>query len=164
MTTETGVTETHTIAEAKNILRNKIKDGFICPCCNQPAKMYRRKLTSSMAYALVLILRHHNVHPGWVHMEDLLKGLNIPASVRGDAPKLRFWGLIEPKTGEKEDGNPNNGYYRITEEGIAFAKGRAKAHSHIWLYNNKAFGIPADAELIDIYSALNNKFRYSEIL
>jgi hypothetical protein len=168
MTTETGVQPHHTITEAKEILRPKLMDGFICPCCNQPAKMYKRKLSSAMAFALILLYQDSKMRQaqlgGWVHLENFFKSLDCSPSIRGDAPKLRFWGFIESKGGETEDSNPNNGYYRITEAGIAFVKGETVATSHMYLYNNRPFGVPITATQINIHKALDNKFNYKELM
>lgn len=167
MTTDTGVQPTDTIAKAKEILRPKLKEGFICPCCNQPAKLYRRPLTSSMAYAIILMYHRTNnkLWMEWIHVEDMLKALNIPSSVRGDFPKLRFWGLIEAKSGEREDSNPNNGYYKITEAGRLFLENKATVDSHVWLYNNKAFEVnDKTIKQITIVQALKNKFNYENLM
>jgi len=94
--------------------------GVICPCCDQFAKKYKRKFNSTMARALIIIYRAGR---DWVHLEELFKNTpKIPSSIRSNASILRWWQMIRRKEGEKDDGNPNNGFYKITDLGIAFVE------------------------------------------
>ena len=157
------IDETNTIAQARDHIRPLLKKGTTCPCCSQPVKMYSRPITASMAYGLILIFNTHKQE--WVHLESFFKSItSISPSIRADIPKLRFWFLIEPKEGEKTDGNPNNGYYRLTDKGKAFVEGTTLTNSHVNLYNNQFYGIPKNARQIDIRDALKTKFIYSEII
>jgi hypothetical protein len=141
-----------------SLFNDRVK-GTRCPMCNSFLKLYKRKLTSSMAYALILFYRSGN--QDWIHAENYFKGLdNIPYSIRGDFPKLRFWGLIEKKSGEKDDKNPDNGYYRISDSGIAFVKYKVKVPVHALIYKNVVEDF--SSELMDIKQALGKKFRYDE--
>lgn len=154
-----------TIKEARDKMRPNLRIGCVCPACGQTVKMYARPLTSSMAYALILLFNNQPPFPHYVHLEDLFKPMDIPSSIRADVPKLRFWNLIEPEAKCKaEDGNPNNGMYRITDLGRAFVENRIQVVSHVNLYNNRMFGYPEHSKQIGIIEALKNKFNYSEII
>lgn len=157
-----------TIKEAKDAMRPLLRKGCTCPVCGQGVKLYARPLTSAMAAGLILLFKaeRDGAKPGdWIHLENFFKSQQgLPASIRGDVPKLRFWGLIEPMPGKREDGNPSNGYYRITGAGMRFAEGRETVMSHIQLYNNKAYGYPAHAKPITIEQALKNKFNFLELM
>lgn len=152
-----------TIEAAKQFLKENWHDakGAECPCCAQTVKIYSRPITSGMAYALILL--HNHTNGEWTHLETLFDEKGNSRTARGDAPKLRFWGLIEAKDGKKEDdGNPNNGYYRITEKGKQFVLGHISVPSHVFIYNNKMYG-QADTET-DIKKALGFTFNYNKLM
>jgi hypothetical protein len=156
------VTENNTIAEGKSYLRQNWTKGVPCPCCKQFVKLYPRKLTSAMAYALILIYRHHQTEGSFgafFHVENHFKLLDIPSSIRGDFPKLRYWGLIEQQI-------INNAvipaYYRITALGIQFVKEVASVSKISLLYNNTFYGF--EGPEITIKDALKDKFNYSELM
>lgn len=155
-----------TLAEAKKFLGDNLTKGVKCPCCSRHTQIYSRKITSSMAYGLIELYKLHKLGGEfmWTHIENSFKILNLPSSVRGDVPKLRFWGLIEPRTEESEDGNPNSGFYRLTSAGIAFAENELKIESKILIYNNEMYGYAKDSELISIKQALKDKFNYNQLM
>jgi hypothetical protein len=154
-----------TISEAKSQLRQSLHAGAVCPCCNQFVKMYKRKITSSMAYGLILIYKESiGRKDPYFHIENYFKTLDIPSSVRGDVPKLRFWGFIQPHEGELTDGNKNNGLYKITSLGTLFALGEITAQSHVQIYNNKMYGYAPESKNITIFDALTDKFNYQELM
>jgi len=151
-----------TLREAKTKLRENLMKGDTCPCCNQPAKMYIRGITSSMAYGLILMAQHSE---DYIHIEDFFKGaVGVPSSIRGDIPKLRFWGLIEPKIEPADDGNPNDGSYRVTDLGRNFVNKKINVMDKVKLYNNKFFGFADNAKMISISDAMKNKFNYEEVV
>lgn len=145
-----------TLAEARRQVEHGRADGVTCPCCGQFAKTYRRKLNSSMAYALLVIARRTD---DWFHLFDFLAKQRVKAS---DAPSLRHWGLIEEKGEGKDDGNPRAGFYRVTELGRAFAGGRASVPRHMLIYNDQLLGF--SEERIAIREALGDRFDYDELM
>lgn len=146
--------------KVRSYLRENFKDGSKCPACGQQVKLYPRKITSAMAYGLILLAQSDNY--GFFHIEDYLKTQNCPSSIRGDIPKLRHFGLIEKQEGVKEDGNKRNGLYRVTERGRMFVKKQTTVQSHVNLYNNTVCGF--SETYIDIEDALTKKFNYSELM
>ena len=155
-----------TLEQAKELLRSKFHEGTECPCCSQYVKMYKRTITSSMAYALILIYRYFETKPTeeYVHLTNYLNTLNIPGAVRntGDISKLRYWGLIEEKPEQREDGSKRAGYWKITEFGRQFVRGEVGVKSHVKIYNSKSLGLVG--EPIDIYQALTTKFDYKTLM
>lgn len=150
--------------EAKKLLRDNWEEGINCPCCNQYVKLYKRKLNSSMAYGLIVITQKRNGinTSDWFNMEDYFKDLPVPATLRGDMPKLRHWGLLEKKPGHKEDGNKSVGLYRLTSAGKNFVDGLTTVSEKAKLYNQKFYGF--DGDQINIKQALGNKFNYNELM
>ena len=152
------------LKQAKQQVQDNLEKGDHCPCCGQFAKLYKRKLNSAMVAALVLINKYFKENPDaeWLHVENYLKSLNIPAAVRGDFPKLRHWGLLEAKTGIREDGSKRVGLYKVTLRGQAFLSGILKVPSRVHLYNQEVLGF--SGKEIRVEKALGNKFRYSELM
>lgn len=140
-----------TIEEAKEYLRESVGEGIAvqCPCCTQNVKLYQRKITSSMGYAMIML----RSELGFVHMEDFLKKKNCPSSIRGDVSKLRFWGLLEPG---------DTGYYRVTPLGRNFVDGKYKVMKFVHLFNNKMYRESGD--LVSIKEVLRDKFNYEELM
>lgn len=136
-----------------------ISKGYTCSCCGQFVKAYSRKLNSSMA--LVLILLHRANFKSFIHIENWLKEIGKP-ELRADYHKLRFWGLIEAKVAEREDGSRRNGYYKITGRGKVFAEGRFTVQKSAVILNNKFLHF--EGEEINIKDALGDKFNYDELM
>lgn len=157
---------TATLKEAKDLLKNEWSDGVECPCCTQFVKLYKRKITSSMAYALILIYRYFKNHPEkeYVHMNDYLNSIEgLPFAIKsGDNAKLRYWGLMEEKPEVRDDGSTRAGYWKITELGKQFVEGDTAVQSHAKVFNSKSYGL--EGELITIQDALGNKFNYDELM
>lgn len=169
------ITEESTIKQAKDHMRPLLLEGVKCPCCQQHAQMYQRSITSSMALGLILMYNYEKKQrasgeyeddmPFPIHIESFFKGIkDVPASIRGDIPKLRFWGLIEPMGKVKPDNNPHSGDYHVTKKGASFVNNLCTVMSHVNIYNNEAYGFPVKAKEVTIIDALKNKFNYSKLM
>jgi hypothetical protein len=151
--------ETYRNRNIKVMSHKDFQKGFICDCCGQYVKAYSRKLNTSMA--LVLILMFRSGKKGYWHIEKWLKEIGRP-ELRADYHKLRFWGLIEAKTGEREDGSKRNGYYKITGRGMLFAEGKSTVQEKAIIFNNKFQSF--EGEEITIHQSLKNRFNYNELM
>lgn len=153
------------LKEVKSWLRERVYKGEKCPCCLQMAKVYKRTITSAMAIALVHIYRRQ-MEIGlneWMHVENYLKGVpNAPPSLRGDFPKLRFWGLLEKKDETRDDGSDRNGFYRITPNGVGFVRGEILVHKYIYIYNQRP--LKSDGVMVSISDALGEPFDYQKLM
>ena len=154
-----------TLEDAKEWLRKHFADGASCPCCDQYVKLYKRKLNSSMAYALLMIYKFfENNSDEWLHVPSYLSRINSTATVRGgDWSKLRHWGLIEAQKAVRDDGSERVGHYRITELGKQFVRSQARVRKHVYLYNQRPIKRPDD-ETVSIVEALGEKFDYTELM
>jgi hypothetical protein len=132
--------------------------GYKCPCCGQLCKRYFRKFNSNMALALIVLYRHKE--KGFIHLENTMKELGYKRC--GDASYLRHYRLIEKMEGEREDGSPRNGMYKITGIGIMFAEGHSMVQNTFIIYNNKHEGF--EGEKITIEDALGKRFDYRELM
>lgn len=155
--------KTTTLAEAQEALKSHAADGAVCPCCRQLVKLYKREITSTMAYALILLHRHFEKSPGWLHVpEYLTEMVKLGSTIRGgDFAKLRYWGLLEEMP-EKKDGTKKAGYYRMPEKGHQFAKGEVKVPKVVFLYNDNFLGFgPGE---VTIHECLGKEFNYEDLM
>jgi hypothetical protein len=158
-----------TLEQARLWLGRRLLDGATCPCCEQHAQVYKRPLTSSMAYVLCLISRHHggavSVHVPTFIVQHITKA-SVAAAVRGDFAKLRYWGLLDEVFGERPDRSADQvsvGYWRITGRGNQFVRGEIRVPSHVYLYNGERLDKPVYTT-VDIHEALGTKFNYDEVV
>ena len=152
-----------TLQQAKDDIRENFEEGSDCPCCGQFVKLYKRKLSSAMAIALIEIYKRDYRKAGFFHVEDYFKSLpHLPSSIRGDFSKLRYWDLIRKEEGEREDGSNRVGKYRITDKGRAFVRNHISVSSHVFLFDNKLKGFSEKEVLIG--ECLGSKFNYNELM
>ena len=149
-----------TLRDAQREIISGMEKGTTCPCCGQFVKLYRRKITSSMAY--VLILMYNKKVSYFFNVPAYLNELKVVNSLHANFPLLRFWGLIEKRGNIKKDGNPNSGLYRITDKGVNFVHGNTTAKKYIYLYNNKVKKL--STQEVTIQQALTQKFDYHELM
>ncbi len=152
------------LEEAKKIFEEQLPRGVHCLCCGRFDKVYPRKITSSMAWTLLLIYDYYKKEGNlrkWLKVESHLKSLpNVPTSLRGDFSKLRYWKLIRQKEGEIE--GIKTGLYKITEKGINFCERKIRVSKIVNLHN----GAPESfsEEQISIIEALGDRFSYKELM
>lgn len=160
---------TASLASAKLYLQAKLEQGTVCPCCSQYAKVYRRKINSGMAVALMVILRRTKrmmPYEGWLHIPDDFKdsGELVGVLKNRDYPKLRYWGLLEAFEGANLDSDtPCSGKWRLTNKGVAFCMGEVRVPKYVFIYNGIALA-RAQVETVGIKDALGEKFSYEELM
>lgn len=154
--------DSKTLAQARADFYESLREGTRCPCCDRFGKIYRRKLNSSMALMVIRMFRYEKEHPGWIHMISV-NNFNLPSR---DYGTLMHWELTEEKAGKKEDGNPDNGFYRLTEKGRLFALRKIRVRKYIYLYDNLSLDVnePEKDETIDVAEALGRHFNYTELM
>lgn len=142
-----------TLDQAKAWLRRHVEEGAHCPCCGQMAKVYPRRIHSSMARALIKMYRA----PGaWVRLTDILEHRQIV-----DAAKLRYWGLIEEEQERRPDGG-RAGWWGVTEAGRAFVEGRATVTKYARIYDGRCLRMTGPE--VGITDALGDAFDYDELM
>jgi hypothetical protein len=144
--------------------------GVNCPCCDQFVKIYRRKVTSSMAMVLVAMYHQFKTMPPTVFLDvpDWMSKTvahRYPAATRGgDYAKLRYWGLIETQPGMlRPDGSGRTGLWRITDYGNKFVRREATIWCAAYTCNDSFLGYDT-SKAIYIESCLGKKFDYSELM
>lgn len=147
--------QTMTLAEAQDWLRERVDDGEECPCCEQLAKVYRRKIHTTMARDLVTAWT--KAGDDWFHLPTLLDGRH-----QGDFPKFAHWGLIQEHPGDRDDGSSRAGWWRITPLGAAFIRDNARVPKYARIYNGRVLGFTGDP--VGIRDALGTRFRYDDLM
>ncbi|MCP4526644.1 MAG: hypothetical protein GY833_12135 [Aestuariibacter sp.] len=139
MTTETEMT----VADAQSKMYSEFDADLktTCPCCYTTKRAYKRALNPSMIQALRLLHEYTSgsVHTAF-HLENVLKLADCNSAIRGDATKLRFWGLI--KRSDK-----GIGHYQLTERAIHFLAGELEVPTHIVMYENDVLS-ESDSKLV----------------
>lgn len=145
----------------------RLDDGVTCPCCDQYAKRYRRKLSSLMARWLIALV-HASPNNEWVHARDVFARIPKRGSNANDYCYLERWGLIEPAPeGVEVKPGPGrkpgrNGAWRPTQLGRDFVNGRAFVRHKVVMYAGVAEGF--DGGHISIVDALGQGFDYMELM
>lgn len=148
-----------TLAEARRHLIAHLDEGVHCPCCDQYARRYKRKLNSGMVRALLWLVQVHRQGNGdWVDVQ-----VNAPAWLlrTKQLPTTRYWGLVERAPNDAST-RKSSGQWRPTDLGIRFAFGDVRVPRHVYVYNDvvEAFS----AERTDVIEALGDRFSYSELM
>lgn len=150
-----------TIEQLKELLRENMDKGTICPCCNNYVKMYKRKLTSSMVFCLIHFKKHVDKNGNeFQNFITILDRLKLTSTQRADWQKLVYFKLITAETSER--GHPRSGYYKLTELGIKFVNHQSVVPEFVKVYNSKTYGY--SEKQINISQAINNKFNYLELM
>lgn len=143
-----------TLGEARAILRELVDDGHPCPCCSQFAKVYRRKIHAGIARGLIAAYRHAGRE--WFHGPTV-----IQAGDSGEVSRLRYWGLVEEATERRDDGG-RAGWWRVTDRGEAWVRGRATVPKYARIYDGRCLGLTGDP--VTIRDALGSRFDYDELM
>jgi len=152
-----------TLDEAKAWLEGKLDDGVACPCCGQFAKLYKRKLNSSMAHALVLFYQHVGAQEEYVHVPSLpeLRVSGRPGG--GDWAKLALWGLVEEKEQGRDDGSKRAGLWRMTHLGVRFVRNQMRVPRFVFLYDGAVVRFDPFTT-VSVRDALGDHFDYGELM
>lgn len=124
-----------TIHDARRWMNNQtlIYGKTECPCCNSHIQTYRRTISSSQVYWLVLLNKFSKGGLRYVDFKimsnRLYEALGRNAS---DYPLISHWGLIECDPDQA-------GHYKITEKGKEFLAGTIQVPKYLYFTNNKVW-------------------------
>jgi len=154
-----ALTQETSLRDAKEWLRQRVEKGVDCPCCNQLAKVYTRKLYASMAAALLFFYKNFE-STEWHSKAQLIARSGSLATTfgGGDFAKLAYWGLID----DDDPAKRTSGLWQITGRGGRFVRREITVPSHIRLYDGKCLGFSEEQVTID--QCLGKKFNYSELM
>lgn len=144
-----------TLGEARDLLDGLLEVGHDCPTCGQHAAVYRRRLHSGIARALILMYRHGGT--SWLHKPTVLKGVGSSAR---DESIARYWNLVEEERHDRSEGRA--GYWRVTERGGRFVLGELRVPRYAVIYNGRCLRL--EGKDVSIFDCLGAKFSYSELI
>lgn len=143
------------LIEARDWLRDRIDEGVPCPCCEQMAKVYRRKMSGGAVRALVLMSRRHG--SDWFHGPSQ----GYVAALGGDWARLAMWRLIEEEPA-RHDGGGRAGWWSVTGLGHGFIHQGWTVPKYVRIYNGRALGF--STKRVSIEEALGQKFRLDDLM
>lgn len=154
-----------TLAEAKAYVEERIEKGTRCPCCDRYVKVYKLKLNSAMARALLFFYRKMDLEE-WTNVPVLLSSESAVGILRSVSwTKLAYWGLIEAKRDAvREDGSKRTGLYRITALGQSFARGDVRVPKYSFTFNDQVLTDRNDPATTSIRESLGSHFNYDELM
>lgn len=142
------------ITQAQEYVEAHRLEGVKCPCCGQYVRLYRHRLNSQMAKALVQMYYLDQAGEEYIHVLQELKPSNRMYSL------MRFWGLIEP-AGNCDNSKKSSGYWKITQAGKDFVCG-GEVPRYVYLYDNQKYG--ESEEMTTIRQAFGKRFDYQELM
>ena len=153
-----------TLAQARKDFMDRLQagDSGVCPCCSRYGQIYKRKLNSGMARALIKLYLLAGKGEEWVSYTKVHDG-SVKDSPKRDFTILRYWGLIEPQPKDARDlVRKTSGFWRITERGRDFVLERVAVPRHMLVYNDEV--LEPSKENTGIRAALGNHFNYTELM
>ena len=150
---------------AREALMDQLHEGVVCPCCDQYAKVYRRKLNSGMVRALIWLVRQsgQSTTPG-----SAFPWTDVPATAptwvqrSRELPKLAYWEMIEQRWNDADPTKRCSGIWRPTRAGERFARSEVPVSSHVYVYNGSVVG-RSDRNTW-VREALGVRFDYGELM
>lgn len=104
-----------------------------CPCCRSHVQVYKRTVSTSQAYWLVLLNKFSKGGQKYVDHKvvsnRLYEALGRNAS---DYPLMMHWHLIDKSPVEE-------GHYKISPNGIEYLNGKLQIPKYLYFANNKVF-------------------------
>jgi hypothetical protein len=95
----------------------------------QETQIQNRSLAKSLVFFLVELYKNK----GKGHYNDISRNVKDKhGSTVSDYSSLRYWGLIE-----KDDHLHDNGYWKLTDDGLKFLKGELKLPNKLTIHNNR---------------------------
>lgn len=149
----------YALVQLRAQLRKKLDDGTDCPLCGQHAKIYRRKINSTLAKALITMYRTNDWLPDGG--SDYMHVPSLPGDTH-EASQLSWWGLIDEEVVRRPDGG-RAGYWRLTWRGRCFVENKIKLPKYAEVYNGKVVGMDS-SEMVTIKDALSARFNYSDLM
>lgn len=137
-------------------------EGVGCPCCGQLAKVYTRKINSTMARWLIALCWLYKFKKRWY-------GVREPWSLKinggtGDVAKLAYWGLIEHRPKDPEDTTRRtSGFWKPTQRAFEFVRGDITVEGAALVYNSELLGW-AELPEVNIKDCLGTKFDHGELM
>lgn len=146
-----------TVEAARAKLQADLDDGTHCPVCGQFAKVYKRKLNTTMVKALSLVYKAAAPTLNFVHGPTVLRGSGV---FGGDLGKVAYFDLVEEESKVRPDGG-RGGLWRPTAQGRAFLQGVTTVPTYVHVYDGRVLGF--SGEPVDV-AHVAPRFDYKELM
>lgn len=149
---------TMTLSEARRIWEVMTADkGGYCPCCDRFGKVYTVPISAMMAKSLLWMAS--NFGEEWVDMPD-----KAPRWITrsNSFNKLKNWGLVTQMPTEPSDKKKSSGFWKVTPNGMRFAKGEIQMPKHAFTYNDSVLKLSDKTTYIQ--DCFDKKFNYAEAM
>lgn len=141
------------LEDARAQLHEQSEEGTTCPCCDQYAKVYKRRLSANMVLFLIDLVTKCSAD-GWMkYTECRFTGR--------DYNFLRHWGLADTRVNNDPE-KKSSGMWRPTQLGRDFLSGRAFVPAYVHVYNNIV--VETDKNMVGPQEALGKRFSFSELM
>jgi hypothetical protein len=150
-----------------------------CPCCGQRVWLRKHPITWTMAVGMCCIYIYFKRSDASVYVHTRELAVKVPAFAKvvhsgGEFAQLAHWNFIEQMPGEKPDGNPHNGFWRITDLGRKFVEGDV-AFRFVYTFNRTCYGFsdgvtlapdgnPFPLAVVTLADAFDTPFSYDSLL
>ena len=149
------------LQEATDWVNSNKRKGCVCPCCNQIAKIYKRKLIVNYVLGLFYLYKLHKQHPQteFFHISEIKVTNNYFSAFA----QLKCWELITEMDKPIDVKNKRtSGNWKLTEKGKLFVEGKIEVEQHVYMYNAEFLGY--SDKKISIEEALGSRFNYTEMM
>jgi len=142
-----------TLGEARAYIAEHKDDGVTCPACDQFAKTYWRRISSTLARALITLHRHGGATQ-FIHTSVL------PGDTH-EMSQASWWGLVVDEGGTRADGG-RRGHWKLTALGEAFVNRETTIPTFAVIYNGECTQLTGPPT--GISSCLGKSFNYTELM
>ena len=146
-----------TLVAARAKLRDGVKEGVHCPCCDRWAQAYWRTINKTMSRGLQWLAMRAGMEPG--HYVDITKG---PAWLlrSNQLATLRWWGLIE-RAPNDDPKKKSSGMWALTNLGRHFIGGTVAVPRRVCTLFGDVVDQSDDTITID---DIKHHFDYEEVM
>lgn len=164
-----GINLSLTIAEGRDIVRDRVVHGIKCPCCDQLVKLRQRSISIAHVYFLSnlfdITTAEYMFGEGdvYIHKDRASHGM---AKTATDYNILKYWGLIAPMP-RNDAGEKSAGFWRLTQKGYEFLRGKIEVDKYKYTFDSMVYPAPGhrlDAQRLIVVSDVVKGFDWKETL
>lgn len=141
------------LGAAKAWLLERLEEGATCPCCTQFSKVYKRKINSTMARALITLYLSSDG-------EEFVHTATLPGDTH-EMSQLSWWGLVLEERLLRPDGG-RAGHWRLTHKGRLFVLGSVTVPARARVYDGRVLSLVG--QQVTIEDCLGSRFNYTELM
>jgi TusA-related sulfurtransferase len=130
--------------------------GTNCPLCLQRVRLSHRKLNRGHVLFMLDLARLSTTEDPWVHRKQCTSTKNRDYNV------VKDWGLIRMKPNDTDPTKKESGYWRLTDKGERFLRGKVRVPKYVYIYNNTVLG--ESDETVAVGDAWGEAFDFEDFM